>query len=193
MDSGTIITTIIFIAIVTLPFVLTSLSKKRKKKQMLQKISEMAAGKNCELSEYDFCSDLVLGFGNHSNHVFLYKKNDNREVAQQLALSDYKRCKLVTYGHSIGENKSQYHVTDKLELHFYPYEKDKEEVSLDIYNDEFDRLTLTGELQFVEKWEKIINERIKIIQKSMPEAGATIQMVHAEAGKSTVKKSRKAS
>src|SRR5690606_13831100 len=119
---------------------------------LLQKITEMAASNNSSITEHEFCSDFVLGFNSQSNHIFYYKKNDNREVAQQINLTGYKSCKAVTYGHTLSENKNQYHVTDKLELCFYPYDKDKAETSLDIYNSDFDRLTLTGELQFVEKW-----------------------------------------
>jgi hypothetical protein len=193
MDTGTIITTVVFIAIVVLPFILTSLSKKRKKSKMLQKISELASGSNSVVSEYEFCSDFVLGLDNHSNHVFFYKKNDNREVAQHLDLSGFRSCKAGTYGHTLGEKKDQYHVTDKLELCFYPHEKEKPEASLDIYNSEFDRLTLTGELQFVEKWEKMMNERIKTIQKSKQEAGVTIKMNTVENKKSPARKSQKAS
>jgi hypothetical protein len=193
MDSGTIITTIVFIAVVALPFILTGLSKKRKKNALLQKISEMAATHNSGISEHEFCSDFVLGFDSQSNQVFYYKKNDNREVAQQLSLTDYKSCKAVTYGHTISENKNQYHVTDKLELCFYPFVKEKGEASLDIYNGEFDRLTLTGELQFVEKWEKIMNERIKIIHKSTMETGGTIKLSTQENGKTQSRKSRRAS
>jgi hypothetical protein len=91
------------------------------------------------------------------------------------------------------KTRDQYHVTDKLELCFYPYEKEKPEGSLDIYNSEFDRLTLTGELQFVEKWEKMMNERIKMIQKSKQEAGVTIKMNPVENKKSPARKSQKAS
>jgi hypothetical protein len=192
MDSGTIITTVVFIAIVVLPFILTSLSKNRKKNKMLQKLSELASGSNSVVSEHEFCSDFVLGLDNQSNHVFFYKKNDNREVAQYLDLSGYKRCKAVTYSHTISEDKNQYHVINKLELCFYPYEKEKPEVLLDVYNNEFDRLTLTGELQFVEKWEKMMNDRIKLIHKSSPEVKLTDKMNPAESRKSPVEKLKKA-
>ena len=192
MDSGTIIITIIFIAVIVLPFVLTSLSKNRKKSKMLQKISEMASGVNSVVSEHEFCSDFVVGLDHQLNYIFFYKKNDNREVTQHLNLSGYKSCKAVTYSHTIREDKSQYHVTDKLELCFYPIDKEKPEVSLDVYNSEFDRLTLTGELQFVEKWEKMMNERIKLIHKSHSETRITNKMNTAEGRKSPVEKHKKA-
>ena len=191
MDSGIIITTIVFIAVITLPFVLTELSKKRKKNSLLRKITEMATSNGSSISEHEFCSDFVLGIDSQSNHVYYFKKNDNREVAQHINLTGYKSCKAVTYGHSISENKNQYHVTDKLELNFYPYDKDKAEISIDFYNSEFDRLTLTGELQFVEKWEKILNEKIHFNQKSRPEMASNIKLGATENGKTHARKPKK--
>jgi len=57
-------------------------------------------------------------------------------------------------------------VVDKLELSFYPVEKGKPEISIEFYNDEYDSLTLSGELQLAEKWEKLLNEQLKTPKKT---------------------------
>ena len=52
-------------------------------------------------------------------------------------------------------------IIDKLEFCFYPADKTKNEEVTEFYNDEYDSLSLTGELQLVHKWEKLISEKIK--------------------------------
>jgi len=44
-------------------------------------------------------------------------------------------------------------------------DKGKNEVVLEFYNAEYDSSTLTGELQLVEKWCKIFNEKISEMTK----------------------------
>jgi len=46
-------------------------------------------------------------------------------------------------------------------LYFYPADKTKHEEVIEVCNDKYDSLSLTGELQLVQKWEKLINERLK--------------------------------
>ncbi|WP_372947839.1 hypothetical protein [Mariniphaga sp.] len=166
MDLGTIIITFIFIAIVTIPFVLTGYSKKRKKKNLLRKLTEIAGNEGGTISQHEFCSNFVIGLDEMANHLYFYKKGENMEIAKSINLREFKICRLLNTNRTIGEKKSSYSVIDKLELCFYPNDKNRPDESLEIYNDEYDSLTLSGELQLAEKWEKLLNERMKKLQKS---------------------------
>lgn len=166
MDLGTIIITLVFIAIVTVPFVLTGYSKKRMKNSLFRRLTEMAKNEDCMITQHEFCGDFVIGLDGMANRLFFFKKVENREIANSLNLREYKSCKVFNSNRTVGEKKEKLYVVDKLELSFYPVEKGKPEISIEIYNDEYDSLTLTGELQLIEKWEKLLNERLKTPQKT---------------------------
>ena len=165
MDLGTIIITLVFIAIVTVPFILTGYSRKRKKKNLFLRLSEMAEAADCAISQHEFCSNFVIGLDRMANHLFFYKKAEDREIAESVNLREFKMCRLLNSNRTIGEKKSSYSVIDKLELCLYPTDKNKPDVLVEIYNDEYDSLTLLGELQLAEKWEKLLNGQLKTPQK----------------------------
>lgn len=173
MDLGTIIITLVFIAIVTVPFVLTGYSKKRKNNSLFRRLTEMAENENGTITQHEFCSNFVIGLDGNANHLFFYKKAEDLEFAKSINLRDYKSCKTYNSNRTVGEKKAKYYVIDKLELSFYPAEKGTPEISIELYNDAYDSLTLSGELQLAEKWEKLLNERLKMVQK--PKTGTDNQ------------------
>ncbi len=177
MDLGTILITLVFIAIVTVPFVLTGYSKKRKKDSLFRRLTEMAENEECTITQHEFCADFIIGLDRMADRLFFYKKSENLEIAKSINLQEFKSCRLINSNRTLGEKKSSYNVIDKLQLCFYPHDKNKSEVSVEVYNDEYDSLTLSGELQLAEKWEKLLNERLK--KPGKPKNGTEIQSVKA--------------
>jgi hypothetical protein len=161
MDLGTIIITLLFIAIVTVPFVLTGYSRKRKKKNLFRRLTEMVENEGCAITRHEFCADFVIGLDGMANRLFFYKKVENLEIAKSVNLREYRSCKVFNSNRTVGEKREKYYIIDKLELTFFPAEKRAPEISIELYNDEYDSLTLSGELQLAEKWEKLLNERLK--------------------------------
>lgn len=172
MDLGTIIVTLVFIAIVTVPFILTGYSKKRKKKNLFCRLTEMAENEDCIISYHEFCGDFVIGLDEVAGRLFFFKKSENHKIVQSVNLREFKSCRLVNSNRTVGDKKTNYSVIDKLELCFYPNDKSKPDILVELYNDEYDSLTLSGELQLAEKWEKLLNERMKTSKKPK---GATTQ------------------
>jgi hypothetical protein len=171
MDWATIGISLIFMAIVSVPFILTGYNKKRKKKGLFCRIAEMAENEDCTITQHEFCSNFVIGLDGMANHLFFYKKVENLEIAKSLNLREYKSCKIYNSNRTVGDKKAKFYVVDKLELSFYPAEKGKPEISIELYNDEYDSLTLSGELQLAEKWEKQLNERLKTLQPTKATTG----------------------
>ncbi len=169
MDLGTIIITLVFIAIVTVPFILTGYSRKRKKKNLFRRLTEMAENERCTITQHEFCANFVIGLDGMANRLFFYKKVENLEIEKSLHLREFKSCRLINSNRTVTHKKEKYYVVDKLELSFYPAEKRAPEISIELYNDEYDSLMLSGELQLAEKWEKLLNERLKSPPK--PKAG----------------------
>jgi len=59
-----------------------------------------------------------------------------------------------------GRSVSSFIVTDKIEIAFTAKEKQKAEVIIELYNNEYDCLTISHELQLAEKWCKIAKDKI---------------------------------
>lgn len=161
MDSGTIIITIVFLAIVTLPFAVTGYSRNKKKKYLLRKLNEAAQAGGFTITYHEFCSDFIIGLDDTANHVFFHKKREANEFSVEVNLAGYKNCSIFSSKHEVETKKEKVQVLDKLGLCFYPKDKTMPNVLIEIYNDEYDSLNMSGELQLVEKWEKQLNDRMK--------------------------------
>lgn len=189
MDLGILITTLIFLAIVTVPFILTGYNNKRKKTRLFRRLTEMAENEDCTITQHEFCGDFVIGLDGMASHLFFCKTIENLNIEKSLDLRHFKSCKVFNSNRTIsGQSKNEKQtVIDKLELVFYPVKNEMPETALEIYNDEYDSLVLTGELQLAEKWEKMLNERFKTSLKP--------QLTNAQPGKlvsdSKKQKSRK--
>lgn len=172
MDKGTIVVTIVFIAIVTIPVILSGYAKQRKKKLLLHKINELADQKDCFITSHEFCSNFVIGFDEMAGFLFFYKKNENREISHSISIREFRNCRVLSSTREVSGNKDHSVIINKLELCFYPLVKTRQEEIIEFYNNEYDSLSLSGELQLIEKWEKMINERLKKKHHSMETAGA---------------------
>ena len=60
---------------------------------------------------------------------------------------------------SINSKDGAYKVIDKLSLVFTPVDKDRSNISLEFYDADVS-MQLVGELQLIERWEKLINDRL---------------------------------
>jgi hypothetical protein len=150
----------VIIASCVLPFVVMGQKGKKNEKKMLQSLRSIAAQNNAQITNYDFAGKFIIGLDEHSNNLFYLKKNQEKEWIQQVYLKDIKTCKVVNLSRTIKANKSTERVIERLELNFIPILQEDKNVVLEFYNEE-ESMQLTGELQLVEKWEKLINEQIK--------------------------------
>lgn len=161
MDKGTIITTMVFIAIAILPFILTGSSRNRKKKELIQKMAQMATQNSCHINQYDFCGHFIIGMDTYAGTLFFFKKNENKENAQIIILKHFRSCKADVTSREIIEKRDKSIIIDKLELCFQPLDRKKKNEILEFYNNEYDSPVLSGELQQIRQWEKRINEMLR--------------------------------
>lgn len=166
MEKGTIFVTLIFLAIIALPFVLTGYSRKKRKNGLFSQLSQLAGNDQGAISQHEFCSNFVIGLDEATNHLYFYKEANDRKLAKQVDLNSFRSCRLLTTSRTVGEGKERLLVIDKLELCFYPHDKSGPVEVVEVYNTEYDSLTLTGELQLAEKWETLLNERLRTLRKT---------------------------
>lgn len=160
MDSGTIIIAILFILVCSIPFIIMGRNSKKREKQFLRTLLEMAHKNNGKLSTCDFLTHAAIGIDNDTNLVFFVKKVNHIETHQLVTLHEIQKCNMITATRNASNEDGIFKIIEKLELAFEHRDKRKADTILEFYNAAYSSPTLTGELQLAEKWRKIINDKI---------------------------------
>jgi hypothetical protein len=161
MDTGSVIVGAIIIAICIIPFVIMYYKRVIKENKMLQSLREVAQKQhNCKISQHEFCGDFVLGIDEDRDFVFFFKKKKEETISQCVDLADVRACQAIIKTGTVKTNKESVVITERVELGFMPANKSKTETRFELYGEETN-MQLSEELQFVEKWSKQINERLK--------------------------------
>lgn len=165
MDIGATIVGIAIILICIIPFVLMSRSNRKKEQKLLQGLFDYAEQKNCKISQYDSWRHSTIGIDNTSLMIFFTKKVKEETIFRQINLAEIQKCQVINSGKTVSHSNSTHKIIEKLELAFTYWDKGRKESVLEFYNTEYHSLTLTGELQLVEKWCEIFNDKISTIAK----------------------------
>ena len=80
---------------------------------------------------------------------------------QTVKLSEIKDCKVVDTSRSIKSKDGDIKVTDKLELVLSFKTPQKDDLVLVFYDGNTDSLTMTGELQIINKWNNLVVGKLK--------------------------------
>jgi hypothetical protein len=156
MDSTTIIISAIFLAVIITPIIITGYNRMNRKKRLLQSLKELADAQNCYITQSEVCNNFAFGLDGMANFLFFFKQMDGGSIAKTINLREYRKCLLNnSASHGKGQKESL-HGFSRLNLTFLPKDKSKNEEVLEIYNNDYDQLTLTGELQVAERWSERI-------------------------------------
>ncbi|WP_108424871.1 hypothetical protein [Flagellimonas amoyensis] len=159
IDFGTLLIGSITVAICAIPFVLTIGSRKKREKQMMKSLQTLAAQHNCQIGQREFCGNYVLGMDKADRFVFFYQAIKEQTKEQTVDLMEVAACKPMNIGRKIAGER----VVERLGLEFVPMDKDISEIHLELYNNDHS-FQLRGELQSMEKWSRLINDRLKQLQ-----------------------------
>ncbi|MEY4875083.1 MAG: hypothetical protein RL708_232 [Bacteroidota bacterium] len=160
MDLGTTITALVIVLICIAPFVVMSRSNKKREKRFLQSLSELAKKSNSTILQHDIWLNAAIGIDEATNMIFFTKKVTDIETAQQVALAEIQKCRVINTSKTVNNNGSNFKAIDKLELAFNYHDKNKAETLFEFYDANAVGSTLSGELQLVDKWCKIANDKI---------------------------------
>lgn len=157
MGLGNIIIGAVLVAVFVVPFMFAGRNNKKRKNQKLLSLRAIANQHNGNISIHEFCGDFVIGMDEVKNFVFFYKKSEAKELTHFIDLAEIKNCRM----HILRREgvKGADKVIDKLELSFTPHDKTKKVIDLEFYNTDVSSV-LTGELQAIEKWSKLIADRL---------------------------------
>lgn len=160
MDISSIIITAIFIAVCTIPFVLIGRKNKKRKKEKLQSLINIANKQNATISKSEVLSDYVIGMDEVKKQVFFFKKMKDSVIEDYINLAEIKTSKVKNTGRAIAYNNSNQSIIEKLELVFIPLDKNRKEIAWEFFNSD-DSSQLGGELQSAEEWSNRINESLR--------------------------------
>lgn len=160
MDLRSIIIGTILLAICVVPIIRMNRNRGKRERKSIQSLIDIANKENCKISKHEICCDLVIGMDETKNVVFFYKNVDGNELKQVINLSEIKSCKVINTGRAFKNKNENNKVVDRLELSFIPKAKNKSENRVEFYNAE-ESGQLNGEIQSIEKWSKLIAERLQ--------------------------------
>ena len=70
MDKGILLVTLIFLAIIILPFVFIGLSKKKKRNRFLNKITNLADLRGCTITRHEISNNFIIGIDDSAGCLF---------------------------------------------------------------------------------------------------------------------------
>ena len=176
MDSGTIITAAVLIALVLVPFIFTGRKYRKQKKEMSDTLVALAGQVQGTLSSHEVGSNFGIGIDRDGRYLFFARKVQNEVTVRSVALAEVSRCKVNTSGRTLEEGEK---VIDRVELKLYPVASAQPEVVLEIYNSASDTLTIRGELVTAVKWEQIISGLLTSKKHREPKTVRSKQVVRA--------------
>lgn len=159
IDFGTLLIGSITVAICAIPFVLTIGGRKRREKQMMRSLQTMSAQHNCQIGQREFCGNYLLGMDQAGRYVFFHQVSKEAIEERAVDLMEIVACKPINIGRKIAGER----VVERLGLEFVPMDQDMPEITLELYNNDHS-FQLRGELQSMEKWTRLINDRLKKLQ-----------------------------
>ena len=159
MEIGSAIVGAVSVAIVTLPVVLLGRSKRKKSKFFNAVLSELAAQHDCKIDQREIAGTHAIGLDESRNFVFYCTLKKENVEKQFIDLGKIQNCKVISTSRMLKSKDGNQKVIDRLELGLTPKAKDKPEIKLEFFNADV-HPQLYGELQAVEKWSKLINERL---------------------------------
>ncbi len=110
---------------------------------------------------YDIWYNTIIGADQDFRQLFFSKKVGEQELDQQILLAEVKNCQINQTSRTLSSPEGDQKITEKLELVFSFKNKDKADAVLVFYDAGTDSLTLAGELQLIQKWNKLVNDTLK--------------------------------
>ena len=160
MDLQSIIIGVIVITLCFFPYVYMTKKGKKRDQQFFQLLLNKAKHLNCNITTHEVLGEIIIGLDDDKKELFFIKRTKTYERLQHLNLNELKSIKLNNLSITVGPKESNQKVIDKLQLVFTPIDSTKKDIIFEFYNSD-ETLVLNGELQLIEKWAKLLNEKLR--------------------------------
>ena len=160
MDSGTVIVGAVLIALCILPIMIIEFLRKRKEKKLLGFLSSLAGAQNCKVTKFEHCCKQIIGIDEKNNYLFFINSSGKEFVNISVDLKEIQNCKVYMQISSPDSEGVTLQVIDKIGLAFRSKIKSQPDIVIEVFNSD-GGTQVSGELQFAEKWEGIIRDKLK--------------------------------
>ncbi len=158
MDWGTAMVGIVVLTLFVVPFVLDHRSRANKAKLALRSLQAIAQQHNCNVGQHGSCGHTALGLDERRNALIYCNNSGGVLTAKYVDLAEIRACEAVKAIRNLkgvpGES-----ITESVELTLQPKDRSKQEYRFELYREGLSP-RLIGELEFVDKWSKLINARL---------------------------------
>jgi len=160
IDFGTAITGFIILIISSTPFAIMYFNGVKKKNKSIKSLCDFAQLNGCEIRQFEFCNDLVIGIDIDKKMLFFFCVTNKKTVTQIVDISIIQYCYVNKKTSMIKYDLVERELVEAVELVFVPMDMNQQEVTLELFHIDY-KAQLSGELQFAQVWEEKINTFIK--------------------------------
>ncbi len=147
-----------------------------REKRAVSVLKSFARENNCTVSTYDHWDKTLIGIdGNETNKLIFIRTIPEKEIRSVIDLSEAIDCRMAKSQRTIKNDKETVNAIERIEVVISFYGK-KEDLALEFYNNDYDKLVLTGELQLAQKWTGIIKSMISANQSRKATVKGRIQV-----------------
>lgn len=152
METSNFIALSVFLALCFIPVAFVQFKRKAKANKMKQRIKNLAAHSSAQILEWDIWDTCSIAIDESKKYLFFSDIETENDVALTIKFSDIKKCVVFNGNKASSANASimSLIITTK-----------DEDIELEFYNSSKDGFVLSGQLQLIEKWNKIIRANIK--------------------------------
>lgn len=161
MELSNIISVLIFLVIVTVPIIMLVRSGNKKKKALTDKVNNLKAQYQLNISESDSWDNIMLGIDKETRKILWVKEaTDGSDKNRVVDLDKIGQCKKVNIGRMVKAGKESSQVLDRLGLELFDKANLDNPIVLEFYNSENNYL-FNFQLELHSKWQKLIAENLR--------------------------------
>lgn len=158
MDTGMITIAVVLTAIVLMPFFLITANAKKKTKQLINQLHELALKKGSTVTKTVVQGKCALGLDESGRCLFFLKKTSEIEQFKWVDLKNVKSCTVQKRSRTIKLDKTLNEIMESVALSFTLSNNDTE--IFELYNEE-ECIQLGGEILVAEEWKNKVDTILK--------------------------------
>lgn len=141
---------------------LWSLKIRRREKAKVAPLKAFAAENSAHLSHIDSWERSLIGIDYAKPGTLFYIRSmPDREIREKINLLEVSDCWVYNSTRLVNYRKQEVKVIDRIEVILTFYGR-KPRKTLEFYNNDYDSLTLPGELQMAQKWNDVIHDMLSL-------------------------------
>jgi len=159
MELSSAITGLVCVALFVVPIILLNRSGSGKRKKRLSNLLAFGQQHGLKFTKTELWNDSVIGLDEDSKKLVFIKNNETDQAPVLIDLQQVTNCEIVNTPREVKSGGKTQRMVDRLELRLTQKGQSQSAVLLEFY-DASKSFQLTGELQLIEKWKRLIKENL---------------------------------